>query len=60
MLEFTTRLARRRLAQASTEGGQALVEYGLILALIAVIAIVAITGVGTGVRDSFASLAAAL
>lgn len=35
------------------ESGQGMVEYGLILALIAVIAIVALKGIGTKVNSTF-------
>jgi pilus assembly protein Flp/PilA len=42
------------------EGGAALVEYGLLLGLIAVICIVAITLLGNQVSNAFSSIAAAL
>lgn len=35
------------------ESGQGMVEYGLILALIAIVVIVALTGLGNKVRDIF-------
>ncbi|MBI5419077.1 MAG: Flp family type IVb pilin [Deltaproteobacteria bacterium] len=41
------------------EEGQALAEYGLILALIAVICIGALTLLGTNVRDTLSSIAGA-
>lgn len=45
---------------ASEESGQGLVEYGLIIALIAVICIAALTNLGTGVRDKFDEIVSAL
>jgi pilus assembly protein Flp/PilA len=42
------------------EEGAALVEYGLLLGLIAVICIVAITLLGNQVSNAFSSIAAAL
>ncbi len=42
------------------EEGQSMAEYGLILALIAVVAIAALESVGTGVATQFDSVAAAL
>jgi pilus assembly protein Flp/PilA len=42
------------------EGGAALVEYGLLLGLIAVICIVAITLLGQEVSNAFSSIAAAM
>ena len=42
------------------EEGAALVEYGLLIGLIAVICIVAVTLVGNKVSNAFSSIAAAL
>jgi len=42
------------------EKGQALAEYGLILALIAVICVGALTLLGTNVRDTLGTITAAL
>ena len=42
------------------EEGASLAEYGLLLALIAVVCILAITALGTGVRDMFQAVAGAL
>lgn len=37
----------------SEESGQGMVEYGLILVLVSVVAIVALTGVGNNLKDIF-------
>jgi len=42
------------------EEAQGLAEYGLILALIAVVCILALTALGTGVRDNLNAVATAL
>ena len=42
------------------EEGAAMVEYGLLVALIAVVCILAITDVGTAVRDKFNAVKDAL
>lgn len=39
------------------EEGQGMVEYGLILALIAIVVIVALTGLGESIRDLFSQIA---
>jgi pilus assembly protein Flp/PilA len=39
------------------ENGQALVEYALILGLISVVAILALTNIGTGVRSKLTQIA---
>lgn len=41
---------------AAKEKGQGLVEYALILVLIAIIVIVALTALGTGVRSIFTAI----
>ena len=43
-----------------SEKGQGMVEYGLILALIAVVAVVALTPMGTTLRDMLASVTTGL
>jgi len=53
------RIAARRAALAG-EQGASMAEYGLLLALIAVVAIGALTSVGSGVKDKFTSVASNL
>ena len=48
-------LLERVAAYKSREEGQAMAEYGLILALIAVVCIVAVTGIGTTLNTKFSS-----
>jgi pilus assembly protein Flp/PilA len=45
------------LAMLKDDEGATLVEYGLVVSLIAVAAIVAITALGTQVKDTFNSIA---
>ena len=42
------------------EDGATMVEYGLMLALIAVVCLVAVTAIGTGANGMFGQIAAAL
>jgi pilus assembly protein Flp/PilA len=56
MRDFIAEIAARR----DSEDGQAMVEYGLILALVSVVAIVALKLVGTDVTAVFNSVAASL
>jgi pilus assembly protein Flp/PilA len=48
------------IARLRSEEGQAMVEYALILALISVIAIAALTAIGTSVNEIFLAIQAAL
>jgi pilus assembly protein Flp/PilA len=61
MLQKTTWLetmnARRN---PEDESGQGLAEYGLILALVAVVAIVALTGLGTAIVGALSQIAGSL
>ncbi|WP_420795390.1 Flp family type IVb pilin [Desulfofalx alkaliphila] len=44
----------------SDEDGQGMAEYGLIIALIAVVVIVALTAIGVKIRDKFEDVSDAL
>jgi pilus assembly protein Flp/PilA len=55
-----TLAARIQLAKMRAEDGQALVEYALIISLIAVVAITMLTLTGTNVNKILNSIAAAL
>jgi Flp pilus assembly pilin Flp len=54
------RLTAAYLELKDNEKGQALVEYALILALISVVAIAVLAGIGGGVRDKLQSVQDAL
>ncbi|HEV3165846.1 MAG TPA: Flp family type IVb pilin [Isosphaeraceae bacterium] len=45
---------------SNDESGATMVEYGLMLALIAVICLAAVTSVGTGAKSMFNSVSASL
>ena len=47
-------------AQAAREDGQAMVEYGLILGLVSVVAVVALTTIGTDVNTIFQNVVTAM
>ncbi len=47
-------------AQTRRQEGQAMVEYGLILGLVSVVAVVILGTLGTDVKDQFQSIATAL
>lgn len=47
-------------AQAEREDGQGLAEYGLILALVAVVAAVALSPLGTAIAGTLSNVAGAL
>ncbi len=49
--------ARIQLAKMRAEEGQALVEYALIVSLIAVVAIAALTLTGTSIKDILNTIA---
>jgi pilus assembly protein Flp/PilA len=53
-------MLKKLSAMMKDEKGQALAEYGLILALIAVICVGALTFLGQGVSGTLASITAAL
>jgi pilus assembly protein Flp/PilA len=60
MVHGTTTLITRVFARLQDENGQALAEYGLILGLVAVIAIVALTALGLTVADKLNTVANAI
>jgi pilus assembly protein Flp/PilA len=49
-----------RLEELRSEDGQALVEYGLILALVAVVCIIALQTLGTNVAAQLTAIATAI
>ena len=53
-------MARFQSLRHRDEEGASMAEYGLLLALIAVVAIAALTSVGTGVKTKFQAVAANL
>lgn len=53
-------LAARVLPKETTERGASLVEYALLLALIAVVCIGAVTFLGNATADSYSDLGASL
>ena len=55
-----SKMLKKLSAMMKDEKGQALAEYGLILALIAVICVGALTFLGEGVRDTLGSITAQL
>ena len=61
MFQLHALLEAIRIRYASdTESGQGLAEYGLILALVAVVAIVALTGLGNAIVTDLGQVAGAL
>ena len=58
MIKFIARVQDVR--EAREEAGQTLVEYGLILALISIVAIAALTTIGTNVKSVFTSVGGSL
>jgi pilus assembly protein Flp/PilA len=53
-------LAIRVIARIQAEEGQTMVEYGLILALVSVVAIAILTTLGTNIKTTFTSASNAL
>ena len=60
MFEKTSALIMRLFVRWEDEEGQALAEYGLILGLIAVVAIVAATALGVAVSGKIQAIADAI
>jgi pilus assembly protein Flp/PilA len=53
-------LVQRNLARIQADEGQTMVEYGLILALVSVVAIAILTTLGTNIVSTFTSASGAL
>lgn len=60
MIESIITYLKLRLGVEDHEKGAALVEYGLLVALIAVVCLLAVAAVGTGVRTTFENIAGSL
>ncbi|MEO8458316.1 MAG: Flp family type IVb pilin [Chloroflexota bacterium] len=60
MIQNASAMVMRLLARMEDERGQALAEYGLVLGLIAVVAIAALTILGLAVADKFQVVSDAL
>jgi pilus assembly protein Flp/PilA len=60
MLELFTKAQSFVTAKLQREDGQALVEYALILALIAVVSIVVLEAMGTGVSTQLSKIESAI
>jgi pilus assembly protein Flp/PilA len=60
MLELFTKAQSFVTAKLQREDGQALVEYALILALIAVVSIVVLEAMGTGVSTQLSKIQVAI
>lgn len=56
LMDFLTGL----LAHAKAEGGQAMVEYGLILALVSVVALAALAAIGVDISTAFTNVKSAI
>jgi pilus assembly protein Flp/PilA len=57
---FLTWLRLGLSGQVEREEGQTMIEYGLIVALISIVAILTLTTVGTNIQDVFDSIAGKL
>ncbi len=60
MNRISNAIVERLGALAVREDGQSMAEYGLILALIAVVCITAVGAIGTGVAAQFSAISAQL
>jgi pilus assembly protein Flp/PilA len=59
MLSTTNQVLRTLVARIDREDGQALAEYGLLLALIAVVCIAALTALGLAISGTLGSITGA-
>lgn len=57
MLDDLKTLISRLLSRAAAEDGQALTEYALVIALIALITVLALTMLGSGVTNALTTVA---
>jgi pilus assembly protein Flp/PilA len=60
MLTKISEFVMRLMARYESEKGQALAEYGLILALVAVVCILAVTAVGVAISGTLGDIAGAM
>lgn len=60
MMWLTEMFLRMFTPREGEDEGATMVEYGLMVALIAVVCILAVTSVGTGVRATFEGIAGSL
>jgi len=60
MMALFTTIETWLRTRSDSEEGQGLAEYGLILALVAVVAMVALTGLGTAIVTTLGQIAASL
>jgi len=57
---YVTAVERIRATVNKGEEGQGMIEYGLLVALISIVAIVVITAIGTGLTNNFQKVLNAL
>ncbi|HEV3309739.1 MAG TPA: Flp family type IVb pilin [Chloroflexota bacterium] len=57
---YVTAVERIRSAANKGEEGQGMIEYGLLVALISIVAIVTITAIGSGLTSNFTKVLNAL
>lgn len=53
-------LVKRLILRAKEERGQGMAEYAMILALVAVVAVAALTPLGTGIKTTLQSVTSSL
>jgi pilus assembly protein Flp/PilA len=59
-LQLVNEIIAKLMARQSDEQGQTMIEYGLIVALISIVAILTLTTVGGNIQDVFNSIAGKL